>query len=266
MSMATVVERSLNAFWLRGCEHVGEGPALHGRPSIELEGGRIRIGDRFRLSSRPVASHLAAGPSGLLEIGSDVSIGHGAAIAAFERVQIGDGTHIGPYVIIMDTNFHGASGDQSVQHDCRPVTVGAGCRIGSRVTMTRGASIGDGAEILAGSVVSSAIPPGVCAAGARARIIGRAGDDASRWHSVAALLPDVVMTALDLDAPPELFSSALSLPHWNDQDVGSLLAAIEQRFGVVLEAAVIRSAPRFADIADVVERTRNRRSPSARRV
>ena len=57
------------------------------------------------------------------------------------------------------------------------------------MTITRGASIGDGAEILAGSVVSSAIPPGVCAAGARARIIGRAGEAASRWDGAAAAIP-----------------------------------------------------------------------------
>jgi acetyltransferase-like isoleucine patch superfamily enzyme len=119
----------------------------------------------------------------VLEIGPDVWIGHGAAIAAFELVRIGEGTHIGPFVIIMDTNFHGTPGDQSVRHDCRPIVIGKHCRIGSRVTITRGASIGDGAEILAGSVVSSAIPPGVCAGGARARVFGRAGDAASRWHA-----------------------------------------------------------------------------------
>jgi acetyltransferase-like isoleucine patch superfamily enzyme len=137
------------------CESVGETPRLDGRPTINPEGGQVRVGHRFRLASRPVPSHLVAGPGAVLDIGNDVSIGAGAAIAAFQQVSIGDRTRIGPYVIIMDTNFHGKPGDQSVQHDTRPVTIGAGCRIGSRVTITRGGSIGDGAEILAGSVVSS---------------------------------------------------------------------------------------------------------------
>jgi acetyltransferase-like isoleucine patch superfamily enzyme len=266
MSITTAFEHARNAFWLRGCERVGDTPVLHGRPTIEYAGGRVLIGDRFRLSSRPVASHLAAGPGAVLDIGSDVSIGHGAAIAAFERVQIGTGTHIGPFVIVMDTNFHGASGDQSVQHDCRPVTIGAGCRIGSRVTITRGAAIGDGAEILAGSVVSSAIPSGVCAAGARARVIGPAGDVRSRWHSAAATLPDLVMTTLGLDAPPELVSSPASLSCWDDEVVARLVFAIEQRFNVVLDAAVIRNASRFADVADAVERGTGGRSVQVRRV
>ncbi len=183
MTIRTLWDTASTRRWLRACASVGEEPYLAGKPTIYISGGQVRIGDRLRLMSRPVASHLVAGPDAVLDIGNDVSIGYGAAIAAYQHVHIGDGTRIGPFVIIMDTNFHGGSGDQSVQHDCRPVTIGDGCRIGSRVTVTRGVTIGAGAEILAGSVVSSAIPPGVCAAGVRARIIGRAGDVASRWDS-----------------------------------------------------------------------------------
>jgi acetyltransferase-like isoleucine patch superfamily enzyme len=162
---------------------------LLGKPTI-TSAGELRIGDRFHLASRPIPSHIAVSANAVLHIGNDVSIGCGAAIASAERVTIGDGTRIGPFAIIMDTNFH-SPGDQSIQHDTRPIVIGAGCSIGTRVTITRGATIGDGAEILAGSVVSSAIPPGVCAAGARARIIGRAGDLASRWESAAAALLEV---------------------------------------------------------------------------
>jgi acetyltransferase-like isoleucine patch superfamily enzyme len=149
---------------------------------------------RFQLWSRPITSHLTAGPEGLLDIGDDVSIAHGAAIAAFERVQIGDRTCIGPCVIIMDTNFHGTTGDQSLKHDTRPVVIGKDCTIGSAVTVTRGAIIGDGAEILAGSVVSSAIAPGACAGGVRARVVGRAGD-AGAWARAAGLVADLVNDA-----------------------------------------------------------------------
>lgn len=238
-------------YWLRRCERVGGLPHLDGRPTVIVSGGEIRIGDRFRLSSRPVASHMVAGPGGILDVGSDVSIGCGAAIAAFQRVRIGDGTRIGPYVIIMDTNFHGASGNQSVLHDCRPVTIGSGCRIGSRVTITRGASIGDGAEILAGSVVSSAIPRGACAAGARARIIGLAGEMSSRWDSAAAALPNLLMTALDLKSPPDLDGSPLPLLH-RDR-VQGLVGILEAHFSVPLDCAIVGNARTFGDLATVVQ-------------
>jgi len=239
--------------WLRTCAAVGEEPYLAGKPTIKVYRGQVRIGNRLRLASRPVASHLVAGPGAVLHIGNDVSIGCGAAIAAFQRIHIGDGTRVGPFVIIMDTNFHGAAGDQSVQHDCRPVTIGDGCLIGSRVTITRGVTIGDGAEILAGSVVSSAIPPGVCAAGARARIIGRAGDVTSRWDSSAAALPDMLMASLDLESPPDLDSRLIPTHLWTDARIRGVLRAIEDSFGVVLDRAAARRIESFADIAAAVQ-------------
>jgi acetyltransferase-like isoleucine patch superfamily enzyme len=239
--------------WLRTCASVGAEPYLAGKPTIEVYGGQVRVGNHFRLASRPVASHLTAGPGAVLHIGNDVSIGCGAAIAAFQHVRIGDGTRVGPFVIIMDTNFHGTSGDQSVQHNCRPVTIGDGCRIGSRVTITRGSTIGDGAEILAGSVVSSSIPPGVCAAGGRARIIGRPGEMASRWDSAAAALPDMLMASLDLESPPDLNGSPIPQHLWTDARMRGVLRAIEERFGVVLDRAAAREIETFADIAAAVE-------------
>jgi acetyltransferase-like isoleucine patch superfamily enzyme len=224
---------------------------------MNVDGGTITIGDRCTLSSRPVTSHFVAGPAAALEIGNDVSIGHGAAIAAFERVQIGAGTRIAPFVIIMDTNFHGSPGNQSVQHDCRPVIVGKNCVIGSRVTITRGVSIGDGAEILAGSVVSSAIPAGACAAGGRARVVGHAGRLDSRWDSAAAVLPLLLMDALDMASPPELDLAVSDIPGWPLEAVHRLLPRIEQQFGVILEASDLKSVSRVMDIAAVVEYARS---------
>jgi len=239
--------------WLRACASVGEEPYLAGKPTIDSHGGQLRIGNRFRLVSRPVASHLVAGPGAVLHIGNDVSISYGAAVAALQHVHIGDGTRIGPFVIIMDTNFHGASGDQSIQHDCRPIAIGDGCRIGSRVTIARGVTIGDGAEILAGSVVSSAIPPGVCAAGGRARIIGRAGDLRSRWDGAAAILPDILMASLGLNSPPDLDSSPIPTHLWTEARMKCVLGAIEDRLRVMLDPAAAREIETFADLAATLQ-------------
>jgi len=239
--------------WLRACASVGAEPYLVGKPTVDSYRGQLRIGDRFRLGSRPVASHLVAGPGAILHIGNDVSIGYGAAVAAIQHVHIGDGTRIGPFVIIMDTNFHGASGDQSIQHDCRPVRIGDGCRIGSRVTIARGVTIGDGAEILAGSVVSSAIPPGVCAAGGRARIIGRAGDLNSRWDSAAAALPDILMASLGLASPPDLDGRPIPGHVWTETRMQDLLSVIENRLGVTLDIVAAHKIQTFAEVAAAVQ-------------
>jgi serine acetyltransferase len=264
MTIRATWDAALARRCLRTCASVGEKPYVAGKPTIEVYGGQVRIGDHFRLASRPVVSHLTAGPGAVLNIGNDVSIGCGAAIAAFQRVSIGDGTRIGPFVIIMDTSFHGAAGDQSIQHDCRPVTIGEGCRIGSRVTITRGASIGDGAEILAGSVVSTAIPPGVCAAGGRARIIGQAGAATSRWDSAAAALPEMLMALLDLESPPDLNDTPIPKQRWTDARMRSVLRAIEERFGLVLDHAAAREIDTFAGVAAAVQHALSERQERAR--
>lgn len=237
------------ARWLAGAAAVGRSPWLKGRPSISAQGGELRIGDRFRLASFPVPSHLVAGEGAALEIGHDVSIGHGAAISAFEHVSIGSGTQIGPFVIIMDTNFHGTDGDQSLQHDCRPVTIGANCRIGSRVTITRGATIGDGAEVLAGSVVSSSVPAGACVAGARARIIGRAGDPGARWDSPAAQLPEFLVSLLSLDAPPNLDATLLPKASWEGGGGEVVLASIARQLGIPLDPGRAGRIGTYAELA-----------------
>lgn len=249
MTRITEADAARGRRWLRGSTSVGESPWIKGRPTIMVEGGQLRIGDRFRLASVPVGSHLGAGPDATLEIGDDVTIGHGAAIVAFQQIRIGSGTQIGPFVVIMDTNYHAKSGSQSVEHDCRPVMIGRGCRIGSRVTITRGATIGDGAEILAGSVVASSIPAGACAAGARARVIGRAGDAAARWDSPCALLPDLLMAEFGLSAPPDLDDAAIPEHLWTPERVSALVQSIDRNLGVAVDSAAVRRVHTFSGIA-----------------
>jgi maltose O-acetyltransferase len=251
----TFLDASREARWLRGCERTQPASIhLHGRPSINIYDGSIRIGGRCAISSFPVTSHFVAGPGALLGIGDDVVIGHGAAIAAFERVEIGSGTQFGPFAIVMDTNFHGGSGDQSVHHDCRPVVIGTGCRIGSRVTITRGVTIGDGAEVLAGSVVSSSVPAGACVGGARARLLGRAGDAAARWESAAAQVPLLLMDTMTLPTVPDRDTTLADLPDWNTQSAQRLSVAVASHLGVAVPAPSLARLHRVADLVDAVER------------
>ncbi|MEO6236671.1 MAG: acyltransferase [Vicinamibacterales bacterium] len=229
---------------------------MRGRPTLYVMKGTLAIGEQCRIASRPVASHLVAGPGATLRIGHRVSIGHGAAIAAFELVEIGDGSRIGPFVIIMDTNFHGKPGDQSLQHACKPVRIGRDCVIGSRVTITRGVSIGDGAEILAGSVVSSDIPAGACAAGARARVVGLAREPGARLGAVGVLLPFLVMDAASLSLVPNVDSSLADLTGWDGASADRLVEGIRREFGVALDPAIIDRGRTLAGIAAAIDAAR----------
>ena len=153
--------------WLRGCDCVGVDPKLYLCPSV-ANLGTLTIGDRFSMSSLPLRSSLTTGRNGLLEIGSDVSMGHGASIAAHAHVTIGDGTVLGPFVTIIDIDFHETKNHASLGH-AKPIRIGRGVRIGSNVIILRGAIIGDGAEIAPNSVVSRVLPPRRHASGVPAR-------------------------------------------------------------------------------------------------
>ncbi|HXC60602.1 MAG TPA: acyltransferase [Steroidobacteraceae bacterium] len=233
---------------------MGNGAFLLGKPSVGARNAQLRIGDRFRLASRPVESHLSVGPAAVLSIGDDVWIGHGAAIASHERVEIGDRTRIGPFLILMDSNFHSGAGDQSEQHDCKPVIIGKDCRIGSRVTITRGSRIGDGARVLAGSVINGDIPPGACAGGARARVLGRATEVTSQGYVAALALPGIVREALELDSVPALDDASIAAGLWTEEHVQRLTAAIRSELGITLTAGDLRDVGSLADVAAIVQR------------
>jgi hypothetical protein len=110
--------------------------------------------------------------------------------------------------------------------------IGRDCRIGSRVTLTRGAVIGDGAEVLPGSVVSSEVPAGACVGGARARVVGRAGDADGCWSVLIA--GSLVAQALALDAPPDLDRRLGDLPGWTPEAPARLVATAQHDWALDL--------------------------------
>jgi acetyltransferase-like isoleucine patch superfamily enzyme len=163
------VDHAVSRLLLGAADAVGASPVVRGHPMIQNL-GVMRIGDRFRLCSSPEESHLVTQPRARLEIGDDVSIGSGAAIAAEEHVRIGDRVSIGDVVMIMDTNFHGTDDFMSAS-ETSPVVIEDDVVIGSQVTILKGSRIGRGARIAPGSVVAGVIPAGALAGGVLARVL-----------------------------------------------------------------------------------------------
>jgi acetyltransferase-like isoleucine patch superfamily enzyme len=152
---------------LRGCTLVGADVRVDGTLYIENQ-GRIDLADRVHLRSSAAMSHLVTGPRGHLHIGTDVFIGHGAAIASHVKVTIDAGAHIGPFAMIMDTDFHQAGKYESAG-STGAIHIGARARLGARVTVLRGSTIGADAVVDAGSVVKGDVPAGAHFAGVPAR-------------------------------------------------------------------------------------------------
>ena len=162
----------------------GSGWHIYGRPIIQRHrGSRITIGDGFWLRNFPASSPLGLAHACILTtwsagaeiaIGADVGI-TGGAICAAESISIGDRVTIGADCAIIDTDFHPLDGgrrasDRSAGPRAR-VVIGDDVFIGMRVVILKGAHIGAGAILGAGSVVTGEIPPRVVAAGNPARVI-----------------------------------------------------------------------------------------------
>jgi acetyltransferase-like isoleucine patch superfamily enzyme len=130
--------------------------------------GSIEIGADFWLGSRPATSHIVALAGARILIGDKVAIAYGAAITAVHCIEIGDGTQIGPFVVVMDSDFHRV-GNRDDAGEVAPVTIGRNVRIGARVTILRGSKIGDNAIVRSGSTVQGVVRPGSMVTGVPAK-------------------------------------------------------------------------------------------------
>ncbi|EKO3580381.1 acyltransferase [Vibrio metschnikovii] len=129
------------------------------------------------------SSHLPAFPSGVTKLTSvsvndrpfgKIVIGkgcvlQGTSICAYDKVSIGNNVIFGPNTVIMDCSGHVLANrghpDELDKLKSEPVTIGNDVWIGYGCIILPGVSIGDGAVIGAGSVVTKDVPANYMAAG-----------------------------------------------------------------------------------------------------
>jgi acetyltransferase-like isoleucine patch superfamily enzyme/acyl carrier protein len=232
---------------LRAFRRIGVGARLEGGADIG-GGGEITAGDRFLLVSHPVRSHIFASPGAVISIGDDVQIGYGAAIAAQQAVAIGDNAVLGPYVVIMDNDFHRV-GKRNEAGESAPVRIGSNVQIGARVTILRGSMIGDDVRIMSGSMVSGVVPSGVTIGGVPARVIVAGGAAERKSIDVAQL----VQSVLGLSEPPYSDQGPAEIAAWDSLGSLRLLLAIEETYGVRIDEAEMRRGNTVAALATIVE-------------
>jgi len=122
-------------------------------PCIHNEGGRLTLGRVFLAAGVRLWSHKG----GELSIGDHTVLDAGVELIAWTRVTIGQHCYLGWDVLVMDTDLHGA-GNRPVVN--RPVTIGDHVRIGARAMILKGVTIGAGATIQPGSIVTGDVPAG----------------------------------------------------------------------------------------------------------
>jgi acetyltransferase-like isoleucine patch superfamily enzyme len=134
---------------------------------IKRPGGRqqLTIGDRAYLAER--SRIVFEGGTGCIEFGDDVVLGDRSEIRARELIRIGSGSVIAFGAIVTDTNHHDIDGSLTTS----PTVLGERVWIGAGAMVLRGVTIGDGAVVAAGSVITTDVPAGSLVAGNPARLV-----------------------------------------------------------------------------------------------
>jgi acetyltransferase-like isoleucine patch superfamily enzyme len=128
-------------------------------------GGRCSVDGVFQIFT---GSSVIVGPHARLRLGSGY-INNGVTISCFSDICIGQDAAIGPDVYIRDSDSHVIAG--SSRPSTLPIVIGNHVWIGARALILKGVSIGDGAIVAAGSVVTRDVAPGTLVAGSPARYI-----------------------------------------------------------------------------------------------
>ena len=174
---------------------VEPGVTAHGPVGLlRWPGSGIRIGAGASLISswrRATAATLAApvrlrtfGPGASIEIGPGCQLSGTAITARSTAIRLGRQVMFGPNCVVVDSDFHAhwppeaRATDPGLDKD-RPVCIGDYAWIGMNCLILKGVTIGEGAIVGAGSVVTRDVPPFCLAAGSPARVLRRLDAEAN---------------------------------------------------------------------------------------
>lgn len=110
-----------------------------------------------------------------VQVGSNAFIGRGSFVHGGGGVSIGNDVLIGPGVKIWTTDHRFDSRALPMRqqgHDFGPVSIGDDVWLGANAVVLKDVTIGEGAVVAAGSVVTKDVPPYAVVAGVPARQIG----------------------------------------------------------------------------------------------
>lgn len=172
---------NLPSFLINGVKW-GYGIKLRGRLFLKRRnGGQIFIGNNVCINSSLGSNSICNSSKTILSVNNGriiisdfVGISNSAIVSDLE-IFIGEYSNLGSGTCIYDTDFHSLNhevrlnGDSNIQR--KPVHIGKYVFIGGNCLILKGVTIGDGAVIGAGSVVTKSVPSGEIWAGNPAKFI-----------------------------------------------------------------------------------------------
>jgi acetyltransferase-like isoleucine patch superfamily enzyme len=160
---------SMAKITLSGCHKVGKLVTVRGFPIIDAN-GKIIIGDYVKIWSHIGKTHLSAVDNAVLQIGDNTFINTGVIISARREVRIGKNCQIANQVIIMDNDFHGVEHRETPETPAS-VIIEDEVWLATRCIILKGVTIGRGAVVAAGAVVTKNVPAYSLVGGVPAKVI-----------------------------------------------------------------------------------------------
>ena len=162
-------KRTMNArLRLRHCI-VGKMVTVRGKALIQAR-GKIIIGNNCRIWSHIGTTQISAGPRATIEIGDNTFINTGAIITARTGIKIGNNCQIANGVMMMDNDFHGTNNRED-NYVNEAIIIGDNVWLAARAMVLKGVTIGEGAVVAAGAVVTKDVLPYTLVGGVPAKVI-----------------------------------------------------------------------------------------------
>jgi acetyltransferase-like isoleucine patch superfamily enzyme len=151
---------------------VGDGVVIY----ADTGGGPVILGDRVYLNEDV---RIVTGQGGVVSLDDDTHVQPGCYFMAWQgSIRVGRNAQIAPNCAFYPYE-HGTDAGRPIHEQplrsTGDIEIGADAWLGYGVIVLAGVSIGEGAVVGAGSVVTKSVPPGAVAAGSPARVLRERG-------------------------------------------------------------------------------------------
>lgn len=158
--------QAANVIYRRAFARIGRGSVI--MAPLMLQGvARIRIGDATII--RDGAWLATEGPDASLTVGDGCYFGHRLHLHSIDPVSIGNDCVVADNVMVTSTDHQ--RGDRHGVTGTGPVVIGDRVFLGQNAVVLGGVTVGDGATVAAGAVVTKDVPAGAVVGGVPARVI-----------------------------------------------------------------------------------------------
>jgi serine acetyltransferase len=160
---------------------VGRDVILNGVPGIRRKGsGRLILGDGVTVNTARWANWLGTSGSMMLSVedGATLELKRGCGVSASQiiantGIEIGEEALVGAGCLICDSDMHEVPLGSGKPVAMAPIKIGRRAFIGARCIILKGVTIGEGAVVGAGSVVTRDVPPHSVVVGNPAEAVNR---------------------------------------------------------------------------------------------